>query len=60
MLVVGFVAYNIGGITNGIVSDLLTIISIILIIGGFIELFKKKKVSDEKNGGSDLAGSNSD
>lgn len=43
MLLVGFLAYSIGENMEGIIGPITTIVATILIIGGFVEIFKKEK-----------------
>lgn len=43
MILVGFLAYSVGQNGGGIVSSISTIVGVILLIGGIVELFKKQK-----------------
>lgn len=48
MLILGILALTISDITTGVIPSLLSIVSVILIIGGFVELFKKNNSTVEK------------
>ena len=43
MIVVGLIASIVGPQVEGITGSLTTIVGLILLIGGFVEFFKKKK-----------------
>lgn len=48
MILVGFFAYSVGQNMNSIAGSITTIVGVILIIGGFVEIFKKQKSKAEE------------